>query len=153
MDEGLVTIPKVGEVRAKAGFSVVATQNPREFTATHSLSEALLDRFEMVTLDYQTKEEEAERGGGGGPRASQATSSRKELLARIHLDARLYCMHASSCAMWPLTTLMAACTSSLASRSAASRGPPCAGASWRTSVSRLHGAITGLYTGRSSEPF
>ena len=59
MDEGLVTIPKVGEVRAKAGFSVVATQNPREFTATHSLSEALLDRFEMVTLDYQTKEEEA----------------------------------------------------------------------------------------------
>lgn len=60
MDERVIALPKLGEVRAKAGFLVVATQNPREFTATHALSEALMDRFEMVRLDYQPREEERE---------------------------------------------------------------------------------------------
>jgi len=58
MDEKHIFVPKYGKVEAKPGFFIVATQNPREFTATHSLSEALLDRFEMLTLDYQSKEEE-----------------------------------------------------------------------------------------------
>lgn len=52
MDERQIMVPKIGEVKAKAGFVVVATQNPREFTATHALSEALLDRFDMITLGY-----------------------------------------------------------------------------------------------------
>ncbi len=60
MDEKQILLPKLGEVRAKPGFLVIATQNPREFTATHSLSEALLDRFEMVALQYQNREEELE---------------------------------------------------------------------------------------------
>lgn len=60
MDERLLTIPKLGEIRAKEGFIVIATQNPREFTATHALSEALMDRFEMVRLGYQPREEELE---------------------------------------------------------------------------------------------
>jgi len=68
MDEGRIMIPKWGEVVAKSGFTVVATQNPKEFTATHALSEALLDRFEMLTLSYQTREEEI----------NIATSSRKK---------------------------------------------------------------------------
>lgn len=58
MDERRITLPKIGEVEAKAGFCVVATQNPKEFTATHALSEALLDRFEMIRLEYQSQEEE-----------------------------------------------------------------------------------------------
>lgn len=58
MDERRITLPKLGEVTAKQGFMVIATQNPREFTATHALSEALLDRFEMIRLPYQTSEEE-----------------------------------------------------------------------------------------------
>ncbi len=60
MDERKITIPKIGEIVAKDGFLVVATQNPREFTATHALSEALMDRFEMVRLGYQAREEELE---------------------------------------------------------------------------------------------
>jgi len=60
MDERHITIPKLGRIDAKPGFLVIATQNPREFTATHSLSEALLDRFEMVLLSYQSKDEECE---------------------------------------------------------------------------------------------
>jgi MoxR-like ATPase len=58
MDEKSIQIPKLGELKAKPGFLVVGTQNPREFTATHSLSEALLDRFEMVKLDYQCRDDE-----------------------------------------------------------------------------------------------
>ncbi len=58
MDERRIAMPKLGELTAKAGFCVVATQNPKEFTATHALSEALMDRFEMIRLDYQSKEEE-----------------------------------------------------------------------------------------------
>lgn len=58
MDERHIRIPKIGEIKAKSGFLVVATQNPQEFTATHALSEALLDRFEMIRLGYQSKEDE-----------------------------------------------------------------------------------------------
>lgn len=63
IDEGLVHIPQLGEVRAKQGFLVVATQNPREFVATSHLSEALMDRMEWVQLNYQSFEEECEIAG------------------------------------------------------------------------------------------
>lgn len=58
MDEGHVIVPNLGEVRAADGFLIIATQNPAEFVATGSLSEALLDRFELVRLDYQSREDE-----------------------------------------------------------------------------------------------
>lgn len=58
MDERRIVLPKIGDAVAKDGFVVIATQNPSEFTATHSLSEALLDRFEMIRLSYQSREEE-----------------------------------------------------------------------------------------------
>lgn len=58
MDERQIVLPKIGMIQAKPGFAVVATQNPREFTATHALSEALLDRFEMIKLEYQNRDEE-----------------------------------------------------------------------------------------------
>jgi len=58
LDEGTVILPKVGEVRAKRGFQVIATQNPVEYIATGHLSEALKDRFEHVVLDYQSETEE-----------------------------------------------------------------------------------------------
>ena len=60
LDENLLIIPKIGQVRADKGFCVVATQNPQEFIATSHLSEALRDRFEMIRLDYQPLEEEME---------------------------------------------------------------------------------------------
>ncbi|NIN53075.1 MAG: AAA domain-containing protein [Nitrososphaeria archaeon] len=58
MDEKQIEIPKIGKIRAKEGFIVIATQNPREFIGTTALSEALRDRFELLTLNYQTREEE-----------------------------------------------------------------------------------------------
>ncbi len=62
MDERKISIPALGQksglVEAKPGFRVIATQNPKEFVATTHLSEAVLDRFELVRVDYQTEEEE-----------------------------------------------------------------------------------------------
>ena len=60
LDEGIVTVPHLGVVTAAPGFALVATQNPAEFVATGHLSEALLDRFELVRLDYQDALAEAE---------------------------------------------------------------------------------------------
>ncbi|UCE91318.1 MAG: AAA family ATPase [Methanobacteriota archaeon] len=60
MDEGIIDIPKVGRIRAKEGFVIIATQNPREFVATTAISEALSDRFELLTLNYQPEGEEFE---------------------------------------------------------------------------------------------
>src|SRR6476469_10017962 len=58
IDERMIVVPRLGEVRAKDGFLVIATQNPKEFVATSHLSEAILDRFELVVLDYQDEEQE-----------------------------------------------------------------------------------------------
>jgi len=60
LDEKRIEIPRIGTLEAKPGFTVIATQNPREFVATSHLSEALLDRFELITLTYQSEEEERE---------------------------------------------------------------------------------------------
>lgn len=58
MDEGKIEVPKIGTIVAGNGFIVVSTQNPREFIATSVLSEALRDRFELLTLNYQSEDEE-----------------------------------------------------------------------------------------------
>lgn len=58
IDERMILIPRLGEVHASEGFVVIATQNPKEFVATSHLSEAILDRFELVFLDYQSEAEE-----------------------------------------------------------------------------------------------
>jgi MoxR-like ATPase/Mg-chelatase subunit ChlD len=59
MDEGRIEVPKIGTVTGRNGFIIISTQNPREFIATSLLSEALRDRFELLTLDYQNENEEA----------------------------------------------------------------------------------------------
>ncbi len=60
MDEFKIEIPKIGRIAAADGFVIIATQNPREFIATSPISEALRDRFELVTLGYQPEDEEVE---------------------------------------------------------------------------------------------
>lgn len=58
IDERIISIPRLGEIHAEKSFRVIATQNPKEFVATSHLSEAILDRFELVVLDYQSEAEE-----------------------------------------------------------------------------------------------
>ena len=59
IDERFVLVPRLGTIRAADGFRVIATQNPSDFVATSHLSEALLDRFELVALAYQSEAEES----------------------------------------------------------------------------------------------
>ena len=86
MDEGLIEIPKVGTVRAKPGFVLIATQNPREFVATTALSEALSDRFELLLLDYQTEEEEMQIVAKNLPDSTDEVVSRSTWIARRTRD-------------------------------------------------------------------
>lgn len=72
LDEGLLTIPRLGLRNGKDGFAVIATQNPREFVATGHLSEALKDRFELVRLEYQTAEQEIQIVARHAPGADPA---------------------------------------------------------------------------------
>ena len=58
IDERMIQVPRLGEILAKKGFLVIATQNPKEFVATSHLSEAILDRFELVALSYQSEADE-----------------------------------------------------------------------------------------------
>ena len=81
IDERMVIVPRLGEVRAADGFSVIATQNPKEFVATSHLSEAILDRFELVVLEYQSESEEVQI-------VSRGSSHEKLVLAAVRL-ARL----------------------------------------------------------------
>ncbi len=60
MDEGIISIPNLGTLKAKEEFIIIATQNPEESIGVTRLSEALKDRFVLVKLDYQSEEEEME---------------------------------------------------------------------------------------------
>jgi len=82
LDERLIQVPHIGEVRAREGFQVVATQNPVEYVATGHLSEALRDRFEHLALPYQPAAEETAIVAAETGSADQALISTAVRLAR-----------------------------------------------------------------------
>ncbi len=86
MDEGLIEVPKIGTVKAKPGFVVIGTQNPREFVATTALSEALSDRFELLLLDYQSEQEEMEIVKRNMPKVPDEVVARSTWIARRTRD-------------------------------------------------------------------
>ncbi len=59
-DEGLLRLPRLGEIRAHRDFRIIAAQNPKEFVATSLVSEALLDRFDRMVMDYPSRDSEIE---------------------------------------------------------------------------------------------
>lgn len=83
LDEGLIQIPYLGEVRAAEGFLLIATQNPREFVATSPLSEALLDRLEWIAIEPMTFDEEIEIVRGQAPQADPAIIETAVALIRL----------------------------------------------------------------------
>jgi MoxR-like ATPase len=88
IDERMILVPRLGEIRAKDGFLVIATQNPKEFVATSHLSEAILDRFELVILDYQDEEDEIGIVNAKVPGIAKNPKAEKLPLAAVRL-ARL----------------------------------------------------------------
>jgi len=90
IDERLVVVPRLGTIQAAPGFCVIATQNPKEFVATSHLSEAILDRFELVTMEYQSEDEEKAIVRGKLP----ATLGDRDRLVRVSVRvARLTRSH------------------------------------------------------------
>jgi MoxR-like ATPase len=58
LDERIIDIPKLGVIKAKNNFFVIATQNPVAHIGVTVLGEALKDRFIWIKLDYQNPDEE-----------------------------------------------------------------------------------------------
>jgi MoxR-like ATPase len=82
MDERVIIVPKIGRVKAEEKFRVIATQNPSEFIATSHLSEAILDRFEVILLNYQSESEEIEIVLSNLPDCEISHSNRKLLASK-----------------------------------------------------------------------
>lgn len=92
IDEKFINVPRLGEIRAKPGFLVIATQNPKEFVATSHLSEAILDRFELVRIEYSSEAEEcliveAQTGLASSDRLVQVSVALARL-TRVHPRVR-----------------------------------------------------------------
>lgn len=58
MSEGELSIPRVGMIKSKPTFRVIAAMNPYDDVGVNKLSRALRDRFCSIKMDYQSMEEE-----------------------------------------------------------------------------------------------
>ena len=68
LSEGYLEVPRLGRLEARPGFMLVGGANPLDDVGTTRLSRGLLDRFVVVELDYQSREDEIEivrRNTGG----------------------------------------------------------------------------------------
>ncbi len=57
LDENLITIPQLGEIKAKEGFVAIFTYNPQDTVATNPLPKAFYDRCVWINVTHQTLEE------------------------------------------------------------------------------------------------
>ncbi len=60
LSDGYIDVPKLGRVHAEPGFTVVGACNPLDDVGTGRLSRGLLDRFVVINLEYQPRDEELE---------------------------------------------------------------------------------------------
>jgi len=60
MEEGEMTIPRYGTVKAVRPFTVIAAQNPYDDVGTVRISRAFMDRICLIKMDYQSEAEEFE---------------------------------------------------------------------------------------------
>jgi len=85
LDERQILVPRYGTVKAKSGFVLIATQNPKEFVATSHLSEALIDRCERILMDYPGMSEELAIVLESAERAFDSSQSLKKIArAAVH---------------------------------------------------------------------
>ncbi len=60
MEEGEMTIPRYGLVKAVRPFTLIAAQNPYDDVGTVRVSRAFMDRICLIKMDYQSESEECE---------------------------------------------------------------------------------------------
>jgi len=58
MEEGEISIPRYGSVKAVRPFTVIAAQNPYDDVGTVRVSRAFMDRICLIKMNYQNEEEE-----------------------------------------------------------------------------------------------
>lgn len=60
MEEGEISIPRYGTIKAVRPFTVIAAQNPYDDVGTVRVSRAFMDRICLIRMEYQSEEEERE---------------------------------------------------------------------------------------------
>jgi magnesium chelatase subunit D len=60
LSERYLEVPRLGRVAAEPGFTVIGAANPLDDVGTARLSRGLADRFLVLELDYQPRDEELE---------------------------------------------------------------------------------------------
>src|SRR5919198_803835 len=60
LSERYLEVPRLGRIDAREGFTVIGAANPLDDVGTTRLSRGLVDRFVLLELDYQPREEELE---------------------------------------------------------------------------------------------
>jgi len=75
-----IAVPRLGVIRARESFRIVCAMNPYDDVGTSRVSRALLDRFVMLRVDYQSREEEIEI-------VLHRTGSRTRWLVELAVDA------------------------------------------------------------------
>jgi MoxR-like ATPase/Mg-chelatase subunit ChlD len=60
LSDGYLEVPRLGRVDAQPGFTVIGAANPLDDVGTARLSRGLADRFLVLELDYQPRDEELE---------------------------------------------------------------------------------------------
>ena len=92
MSERAIPVPRLGTVKARPDFCVVASLNPYDDIGTLRISRALRDRFCSMWMDYQDKDEEKEivsRQIAGGPALCGPALSWFDLPSLIDLSVEL----------------------------------------------------------------
>lgn len=75
-----IAVPRLGVIKAKENFRIVCAMNPYDDVGTARVSRALLDRFVMLRVDYQSREEEIGI-------VLHRTGSRRRWLVELAVDA------------------------------------------------------------------
>jgi MoxR-like ATPase len=92
MEEGVMHVPRYGQVRAGPGFTIICSQNPYDDVGTLQVSRAFMDRVVRVRMDYQTEEEEVQivlRRTGTEDEIPARTAVRITRLTRVSSEIKL----------------------------------------------------------------
>ena len=91
MSEAVLTVPRLGLVRAEPGFRLVAAMNPFDAVGTERISSAIYDRTCRIAMDYQSAETEADIVALRGPSDAAWRAQVVDLVRRTreHGDVRI----------------------------------------------------------------
>jgi magnesium chelatase subunit D len=91
LTEGEIAVPRLGPVRASAGFRLVAAMNPFDAIGTTRVSHAIADRICRVVLGYQdaAAEREITTGATGGTGEVVGFAVALTRATREHRDVRM----------------------------------------------------------------